>query len=126
MTLANDIDLGRVLFEKAEQSTDPEQKSKLLLEAIKQLDYCAEEDISPAEQTLIANLRVSHTRRLLAQLVTDNSIQMDAWVGYLAIFLNFLKGEVDVLVQEDADFAEDYARFKQIWRREFLVAHGKE
>jgi len=126
MTIAHEIEEARVLLERAECELDPDQKTRILLEAIEQLDSCAAEDISPAERTLVSNLRISHTRRLLAQLVALKSMPMDAWRDYFAIFLHFLRGEVELLVKEDAQFAENYGRFKRSWSREFLAKHGKK
>lgn len=126
MTIAHEIEEARVLLEKAECELDTDQKTRILLEAIEQLDSFSAEDISPAERTLVANLRISHTRRLLAQLVAQKSMPMDAWHDYFAIFLYFLSDEVDLLIKEDTEFAENYGRFKRIWSREFLAKHGKK
>jgi len=126
MTIAHEIEEARVLLERAEREPDPDKKTEVLLEAIEQLDFCAAEAVSQAEITLVANLRISHTRRLMEQLVAVKSISMDTWYGYGAFFLYFLKDEVDLLVKEDARFAGNYERFKNTWSREFLAKHGKK
>ena len=125
MTIAPDIDEARVLLERAERELDPAQKAKLILEAIEQLDDCLAEDISPAERTLIANLRVSHTRRLLTQLTALESASMDVWLSYNVLLLGFLKDEVDLVLKENAKLKENFKVFLRLRRREFLESLGK-
>jgi len=126
MTIARDIDAARVLLEKAERELDPFLKSQLILEAIEQLDACVAEEISPAERTLIANLRVSHTRRLLTQLIALESISLDAWIGCTALLLFFLKDEVDLVIKENAQLGKNFKGFLRHRRREFLESIGKK
>ncbi len=126
MTIAREIDEARVLLERAERELDPALKMPILLKAIEQLDACAEEDISPSERTLVENLRLSHTRRLLTQLIALESASMDVWLGYTGLLLFFLKDEVDLVVKEDAQLKENYKRFLRLWRREFLASLEKK
>ena len=126
MTITRDIDNARSLLERAEKETDPALKAQSILEAIEQLDDCAAENISPSERTLISNLRVSHTRRLLTQVTAFESASMDAWLSYNALLLFFLKDEVDLVLEDNAQLKQDFRAFLRLRRREFLESLGKK
>ena len=126
MTIARDIDDARVLLESAEKETNPALKAQFILEAIEQLDDCAAENISLSERTLIANLRVAHTRRLLTQVTAFESASMDAWLSYYALLLFFLKDEVDLVLKENTQLKKEFKVFLRLRRREFLESLGKK
>jgi hypothetical protein len=126
MTIIHDIEAAKVLLERAENEADPAIKSQLILDAIEQLDDCSSENASPSERTLIANLRVSHTRRLLTQLTTFESVSMDAWLSCNALLIFFLKDEVDLVLNENSELKKDFKAFLQLRRREFLESLGQK
>ncbi|MFZ3084419.1 hypothetical protein [Rhodoferax ferrireducens] len=126
MTITHDIDDARVLLERAENEADPAVKAQFILEAIEQLDDCAAENASPSERTLIANLRVSHTRRLLTQLTTFGPASMDAWLSCNALLIFFLKDEVDFVLKENVQLKKSFKAFLLLRRREFLESLGKK
>src|ERR1044071_3971954 len=103
MSVARDIAEARALLEQAERETRPDLKAHALEEAVKLLASCDPDEISDAERKLIANLRLAHTRRLLAQLVGLASVSMDEWFGYIGLLLGRLSPEVDRLTPADAD-----------------------
>ena len=114
MSVAQDIAEARALFEKAERETDPERKAHALDEAIALLASCDPDEVSDAESQLIANLRLAHTRRLLAQLVGLTSVSMDAWFEYVGLLIGELKPEVERLTQADPDLRKNYAQFLEL------------
>jgi hypothetical protein len=118
MTVAADIASARALFQKAERETDPELKAHALDEALALLASCDPADITDAERRLIANLRLAHTRQLLAQLVSLASISMDAWFDYIRLLFGELSEEVGLLVGNDVQLRENYDRFVRLWGRE--------
>ena len=118
MTVAADIATARALFQKAERETDPELKARALDEALALLASCDPDDITDAEGKLIANLRLAHTRQLLAQLVSLASISMDAWFEYIQLLFGELSEEVALLIGNDAQLRENYDRFVRLWGRQ--------
>jgi hypothetical protein len=118
MTVARDIASARALFQKAEREADPELKAHALDEALALLAACDPDDVSDAERELIANLRLAHTRQLLAQLVSLTSISMDAWFDYVGLLFGELRREVELLVANDAQLRENYDRFIGLWGKE--------
>jgi hypothetical protein len=118
MTVAADIATARALFQKAERETDPEMKAHALDEALALLASCDPADITDSERRLIANLRLAHTRQLLAQLVSLASISMDAWFDYIRLLFGELSEEVGLLVGNDVQLREDYDRFVRLWGTE--------
>ena len=115
MSVARDIADARALFERAERETRPELKAHALEEAVTLLASCDPDEISGAERKLITNLRVAHTRRLLAQLVGLASVSMDEWFGYIGLLLGELSPEVERVTQADAALKESYERFLGLW-----------
>jgi hypothetical protein len=118
MTVAADIATARALFQKAERETDPELKAHALDEALALLASCDPDDITDSERKLIANLRLAHTRQLLAQLVSLASISMDAWFDYIRLLFGELSEEVALLVGNDAQLRENYDKFVRLWGTE--------
>src|SRR5262245_66086112 len=108
MSVARDIADARALFEQAERETRPELKAHALEEAVTLLASCDPDEVSEAEGKLIANLRVAHTRRLLAQLVGLASVSMDEWFDYVSLLLGELSPEVERVTQADAALKESY------------------
>jgi len=115
MSVARDIASARALFQKAEREADPELKAHALDDALALLASCDPDDVSDAERELIANLRLAHTRQLLAQLVSLTSISMDAWFDYVGLLFGEVRGEVELLVGNDAQLRENYDRFIGLW-----------
>ena len=118
MSVARDIASARTLFEKAECETRPELKAHALEEAVTLLASCDADEVCDAEGRLIANLRMAHTRRLLAQLVGLTSVSMDDWFDYIGLLLGELSPEVERVTQADALLKENYGRFLGLWGAE--------
>ena len=115
MGVAQDIASARALFENAERETRPELKAHALEEAVTLLASCDPGEVSDAEAKLIANLRMAHTRRLLAQLVGLTNVSMDDWFDYIGLLLGELSPEVERVTQADAALKENYERFLGLW-----------
>ena len=115
MSVARDIASARALFEKAERETRPDLKAHALEEAVTLLASCDPDEVSAAEAKLIANLRMAHTRRLLAQLLGLASVSMDEWFGYVGLLLGELRPEVERVTEADRALKENYARFLGLW-----------
>ncbi|MEX0958522.1 MAG: hypothetical protein WDZ63_04490 [Burkholderiales bacterium] len=126
MSIAHDIEEARALFERAESVNDPEHKAHALQEALDLLDSFAAEARSTDERTLVHNLRLSHTRRLLVQLVSLTSMEFETWFNYIKLLFFELKSEVEILTNEDPELRENYDRFVRLWRQELIDAIGEE
>ena len=103
-TKISDLDRAQSLFELAEDEKDPARKHAALDEALGLLEmYFEDETSAPSREVAKArNLRQSHTRRLLAQLVEMKGIQINLWYKYMMLFLGPLKTEVDAAVAQDS------------------------
>jgi len=113
--MKEEIGSARAFFEKAEREADPERKAHALEEALAVLASFVPDEISESERTLIANLRLAHTRRLLVQLVGLQSVSMDAWFEYVGLLFGDLSPEVERLIEKDAALRENYAKFTGLW-----------
>jgi hypothetical protein len=103
-TKISDLDRAQSLFELAEDEKDPARKHAALDEALGLLEIYFEDETvaSSGEVEKVRNLRRSHTRRLLAQLVEMKGIQINLWYKYMMLFLGPLKTEVDAAVAQDS------------------------
>ena len=111
MAVSRDIAEARALFEKAERETNPAAKAQALEEAIVLLDSCDPGEVTDAEAKLIANVRLSNTRRLLAQLVGMTSVSMDTWFDYVGLLIGELRPEVEKLAETDAELRKGVEQF---------------
>jgi len=112
----------RDLFDRAERESDPQRKVADLEDALDLLEDLREEaeQSSPADQSLIRNLRRSNTRRLLSQLIGMRNVQFDAWFGYLSLLIFRLGPEMDALLKEDEDLRRAYLAFVSLWGPEAI------
>jgi len=124
MTLPNEIKEARELLEKAERTSDPMKKARALEEAIELFELYDEDNpsMNAMERELITNLRRSHTRRLLTQLMGLKNIEIDIWFEYIKLLMLKLKPEVDYVVQGSPELRSEYDKFVDIWRKEMLEA----
>ena len=114
MSVDRDIATARALFEKAEHEANPELKARALEEAIALLASCDPDEVTDADARLIANLRMAHTRRLLAQLVGLASVAMASWFDYIGLLFGELRPEVRSLTESDAELNDHYRRFVKL------------
>ncbi len=115
-----EIKEARALLEGAERSKDPEEKARLLEEGLDMLDYYCEErqNLNEDKQKLICNVRISHTRRLLKQLLAIKKIDFDLWYKYINLINLRLNNERNKLFQEDPELEENYMEFFELYKEE--------
>jgi len=116
--MKEEIGSARAFFEKAEREADPERKAHALEEALAILAALDPDEMSESERTLMRNLRLAHTRRLLVQLVDLRSASMDAWFEYVGLLFGDLSPEVERLIENDAGLRDNYGKFTEVWGRE--------
>jgi hypothetical protein len=114
-TAEADIAEARALLDRAERESDPEQKTDHIEEALLLMETV--EDPSPAQAQLIANLRTSCARRLLAQLPSLKTSNSEVWLYYFNV-LDSLAAEVESLAAGDPALAENHRQFAAMWRAE--------
>lgn len=122
MSASADIAQARMLLERAERESDPEQETRHIDEALQLLETA---DEPTAEETrLIANLRSSYARRLLAQMPKLKSISFEVWLFYFNVLVE-LSSEVEALTSADAVFASNRREFLGMWGSDVLAATQK-
>ena len=92
-----------------------ELKSHALDEALALLATCDPDDVTLSERELIANLRLSHARRLLSQIMTLPAVTMDAWFDYVDLLFGELRTEVDLLIAGDSQLRENHEKFVSLF-----------
>jgi hypothetical protein len=115
-TKSSDLDRVQRLFELAEVEKDPARKHAALDEALGLVEVYVEDETlaSSREVAKARNLRRSHTRRLLAQLVEMKGVQINLWYKYMMLFLGPLKTEVDAIVAQDASLNAQLLAFLKL------------
>ena len=119
MSASADISEARVLLERAERESDPEQETHHIEEALLLLETA--DDPTPEEARLIANLRMSYTRRLLTKVPKLKSVSFDVWLLYFNVLVT-LASEVEALTTVDPELAANRRDFVAMWGPEVLAA----
>lgn len=122
MPASAEISEARVLLERAERESDPEQESRHIEEALLLLETA--EDPTPEETKLIANLRMSYARRLLTKVPKLKSASFEVWLFYFNILVT-LASEVEALTAADPELAANRQEFVAMWGPEVLAAIEK-
>jgi hypothetical protein len=123
VTASADIAEARMLLEKAERESDPEQETRHIEEALLLLDMS--DDPTPDEARLIGNLRSSYARRLLTQMPNLKSASFEIWLFYFNVLVQ-LASEVEALTRADPALAANRQAFLAMWGPDALavVARG--
>jgi len=122
MSASADISEARELLERAERESDPEQETRHIEEALLLLGTA--DDPTPEETKLIANLRMSYARRLLAKVPKLKSVSFDVWLLYFNILVT-LANEVEALASADPALAANRQEFVAMWGPEVQAAIEK-
>ena len=122
MSASADISEARVLLERAERESDPEQETRHIEEALVLLETA--DDPTPEETRLIANLRMSYARRLLTKLPKLKSVSFDVWLLYFNVMVE-LASEVEVLAATDPELATNRQEFSAMWGPDVLATMRK-
>ena len=122
MSVSADIAEARVLLERAERESDPEQETRHIEEALLLLETA--DDPTPEEARLIANLRMSYTRRLLTKVPKLKSVSFDVWLLYFNVLVT-LASEVEALTTADPELAANRQEFVAMWGPAALAAIEK-
>ena len=113
MDIPRDILEARSFLEQAEKESNPERKLKELREGIDLLELYKEENPNISEElsTYIKNLRRSHTRSLLSQLLSISKIEFEAWFDYIVLLITKLEDEINYAIENDPELKENYDKF---------------
>ena len=118
MSVSADISKARALLERAERESDPEQETRHIEEALLLLETA--DASTPEEARLIANLRMSYARRLLAQMPKLKLVSFEVWLFYFNV-LTKLATEVEALTNADPALAANRQEFVSMWGPDALA-----
>ncbi|CBE69320.1 protein of unknown function [Candidatus Methylomirabilis oxygeniifera] len=124
MDLSSELLRVRTQFEEAERVTDPAKKCRALQKALDTLEVYEEDHpaMKSSEKTILGNLRRSHARRLLSQLVSMPNVEIEIWLEYILLFVFRLKDDVEHVLQQHPELRKNYAEFKEIYKKEIAAA----
>jgi hypothetical protein len=122
MPTSADISAARLLLERAERESDPEQETHHIEEALLLLETV--EEPTPEEARLIANLRISHARRLLIKAPKLKSASFEVWLFYFNVLVA-LTIEVEALIAADPQLAAHRKEFMEMWGPDASTAMDK-
>ena len=117
MNLPNEIVEARASLEQAEKESDPIRKYEELRDGLDSIEFYLEENQDPPKDltTYVVNLKRSHTRRLLTQLLSLTNIEIDVWLKYVVLLITELENEVKYAIQSDQTLKENYDKFFAVW-----------
>lgn len=117
----------RVQFEEAARATDPTKKCLALQKALDTMEFYEEDHpgMEASERKALTNLRQSHTRLLLGQLVTMPNMEIEIWFEYIMLFMLRLKNDVELALHEHPELRKNYDEFKEIYKKELTEAAKK-
>src|SRR5436190_953471 len=118
MPASADISEARVLLERAERESDPEQETRHIEEALLLLETA--DNPTPEETRLIANLRMSYARRLLIKVPKLKSVSFEVWLFYFNVLVT-LASEVEALAAADPELATNRQEFASMWGPDVLT-----
>ena len=124
MELPKDIIEARNYLEQAEKERNPERKVDELKGGIELLEFYLEDNPDSSQElvTYITNLRRSHTRRLLSQLLALKKIEIETWLQYIVLIVVKLKEEVKYVTEQDPELNKNYKEFWNVWSDVFKEA----
>ena len=119
MPASADISEARLLLERAERESDPEQETRHIEEALLLLESL--DDPTPEETTLVANLRTSYARRLLTRVPKLKSVSFEVWLFYFNVLVELAR-EVEALIGANPTLAANREQFLAMWGPDVLRA----
>lgn len=123
MNIPSDIEDARNFLEKAEYESDPKFKMNYLTDAIDIIDSYIDDPSTENDTTVyINNLKLSHTRRLINQLVSLREIEIEVWLEYIYLLLIKLEDEVKNVTENDLALKKNLDSFKDVWKTALLEA----
>lgn len=124
MDIPRDIIEARLFLEQAEKELNPERKVEELQEGIDLLDLYIEEhpELLGEMSILIKNIRRSHTRRLLSQLLSIKNIEIETWFEYIVLLITKLKNEMNYAFKNDPELKRNYEEFWNVYSKDLKEA----
>ena len=112
-----DIDEVRALFDDAESESDPAPKLEALQEALALTDEIVRSSEFPdATKVMARNIRRSHLRRLIQQLIRLENLEVNAWSGYIHFLLLDRDSEIRSILDENPPLIEGYNAIAKLVR----------
>lgn len=117
MNQPDEIVEAKTSFEQAEKESDPLRKYEELRNGIDSIDFYLEEHQDPSEDLTkyIVNLKRSHTRRLLSQLLSLTNVEIDVWLKYVVLLITELEDEMKFAIQSDHTLKDNYDKFVAVY-----------
>jgi len=117
----------RAQFEEAARAADPAKKCLALQKALDAMELYEEDHpgMEAPERDVLKNLRQSHTRVLINQLVTMPNMEIEVWFEYIMLFMLRLKNDVSLVLQEHPEIQKNYDNFKEKYKKELMEAAKK-
>ncbi|RUL74077.1 hypothetical protein [Dyella choica] len=121
------LDQARQLMESAELEAMPERKLADIKEALDLIaEYLDGRSENSREYDLANNLRRTHIRRLIEQIVSNKSLRADdafgLWFDYFRFFFFEVRDVVDSALSADPDLQRRYKAFEDIGVPQLLEA----
>ena len=104
-------------FELIEKHKERLQKFK---EALDLLNSCIEENECAKASQVALNLKTTYLKKLLAQLPSLNTLDIDDWSAYAMFLLLKVQKDTEAIFEKDKTMESEYHKFINIWINEFI------
>ena len=116
----SEISEARKLLREFERNEHHSERVSQFEEALDLLESYLSEQDNPELGRVASNLRRTYTRKLLEQLHTLHTLDIDDWGSYSMLLLTKLHKEVDAICAEEKTLEKELNAFIAIWANEAI------
>jgi len=116
----SEIVAARELLRQFEVLEEHKERLQKFEEALDLLNSCIEENECSKSCQVASNLKTTYLKKLIYQLPSLNTLDIDDWSAYIMFFLMKAQQETDAICDADKTLKSNYQSFISIWASEFI------
>lgn len=116
----SEIVAARELLRQFEVIEKHEERLQKFEEALDLLNSCFEDNACSKVCQIASNLKTTYLKKLINQLPSFNTLDIDDWATYAMFFLLKAQQETDAICDADKNLKSNYQSFISIWSSEFI------
>jgi len=110
------------LLKSFEKSNDHSRRTRNFEDAFEILNTYLQDTPDTSHRKFIENLKRTYTRKLLEQLPSLSTLDIDDWFGYCKLLLMSVSNETEELSKENPHLRQNAKKFIAIWKEETISA----
>jgi len=117
--LPEEVTEGRLLLEDALKSQNHIERVRDFEDGIKLLKEYLEDNPDSSHKNVIHNIKVTYTKKLLEELPSLYSLDMDIWFHYFLLVLS-IATEIEETIAEYPNLEKNEEIFFSLWKDELI------